>query len=191
MDTEILVVGVGLSDMALLERLALDLSTTLGRHASVAHWTLNPKSAHDPLRNQYSSTKLLAEMFRQGHPSHGRLLGVADVDLYAPVLTFVFGEAQLSGPTAIVSTHRLRPELYGLNADSELLARRLLVEAVHELGHTAGLRHCHRPGCAMNGSTYAEEIDLKGPGLCRSCQTVFDASFPPPGIMDEESGEVD
>lgn len=177
MDAEIHVVGVGLTDTTLLERLAVDLTATLSHTAMVALWTLDPKGAHDPLRNQYNSSHILSEMFQRAIPAKSRLLGVTDADLYAPVLTFVFGEAQLSGPTAVVSTHRLRPELYGLHADPDLLSRRLLVEAVHELGHTAGLRHCLVPRCAMNGSTYVEEIDLKGPGLCPACQAVFDRSF--------------
>ena len=177
MSAEIQVVGVGLSDAELLERLSLDLNVTLGRQTSVTSWKIDPGVAHDPLRNQFNSTRLLAELFERDPPEPTRLLGVTDVDLYAPVLTFVFGEAQLSGPTAIVSLHRLRPERYGLESDPHQLHRRLLVEAVHELGHTAGLRHCQEPTCAMRGSTYVEEIDLKGPGFCEHCQNIFDASF--------------
>ncbi|GAB4327442.1 MAG: archaemetzincin family Zn-dependent metalloprotease [Candidatus Zixiibacteriota bacterium] len=177
MDAEIHVVGVGLSDTTLMDRLAADLTATISHTAVVARWTIDPKGAYDPLRNQYNSSYILSELFRRQIPGKSRLLGVTDVDLYAPVLTFVFGEAQLGGPTAVVSTHRMRPELYGLDPDPELLFRRLLVEAVHELGHTAGLRHCLVQRCAMNGSTYVEEIDLKGPGFCSACQAVFDQSF--------------
>ena len=63
-------------------------------------------------------------------------------DLYVPVLTFVFGEAQLEGNCAVVSTARLHEEFYGMPASDDLLGERLLKEAVHELGHTFGLRHC-------------------------------------------------
>ncbi len=177
MDARIHVVGVGPTDTTLLERLAVDLTATVSQITVVLPWKLDPKSAHDPLRNQYNSSQILSKLFERPIPEKSRLLGVTDSDLFAPVLTYVFGEAQLNGPTAVVSTHRLRPELYGLDPNPDLLSRRLLVEAVHELGHTAGLRHCPLPRCAMNGSTYVEEIDLKGPGLCPDCQAIFDQSF--------------
>ena len=45
-----------------------------------------------------------------------RLLGITGLDLYIPILTFVFGEAQMGGPCAIVSYHRLAQEFYGLPA---------------------------------------------------------------------------
>ncbi|MBI4462937.1 MAG: archemetzincin, partial [Acidobacteria bacterium] len=65
-----------------------------------------------------------------------RLLGITALDLYVPVLTFVFGEAQLSGRCALVSAHRLREEFYGLPPSNDLFHERLVKEAVHELGHT-------------------------------------------------------
>ena len=36
-------------------------------------------------------------------PIPGELLGVTAVDLYIPILTFVFGEAQIGGPCGLVS----------------------------------------------------------------------------------------
>jgi hypothetical protein len=100
-----------------------------------------------------------------------RLLGVTSLDLYIPTLTFVFGEAQLRGPCAVVSIHRLRQEFYGLPRDPRLAADRLLKEAVHELGHTLGLRHCDDYHCAMAPSHAVEWIDLKSPRLCPDCQS--------------------
>ena len=74
------------------------------------------------------------------------------MDLYIPVLTFVFGEAQLSDGGAVVSAHRLRQEFYGMPTDPELLHERLLKESLHELGHTYGLRHCPDYTCVMSSS---------------------------------------
>lgn len=172
---DILVVPVDCANLALLKRLTIDLHATLARTATVASWDLAPQFAREAARGQYNSSMILAELFNRRTNPPMRILGVTDVDLFAPVLTYVFGEAQMHGPAAVVSTFRLRPELYGLEPDPEILSRRLLVESVHELGHTAGLTHCHTPGCAMIGSTYAEEIDLKGPGLCERCGGVFRA----------------
>lgn len=177
MAARILVVGVDCAEQGLLGALATGLSDTLGLCSEMIEAPVNPERALDPARGQYNSGVILQELFALGHRLPTRVLGVTSHDLFAPVLTYVFGEAQLIGPAAVVSTFRLRPERYGLPPDEVILARRLLVEAVHELGHTAGLRHCQIMGCAMNGSTYVEDIDLKGPGLCPHCLAVFRNSF--------------
>ncbi|HYU31798.1 MAG TPA: archemetzincin, partial [Thermoanaerobaculia bacterium] len=77
---------------------------------------------------------------------------------------------QLPGRAAVVSLHRLAPELYGLPADEERLVERAEKEAIHELGHTFGLIHCRQPKCVMRSSTYVEEIDLKEGQFCEGCR---------------------
>ncbi len=125
--------------------------------------------AFDSSRGQYYSTALLKQLGVWLDGGYDRVLGLTDVDLFIPIFTFVFGEAQVDGQTAIVSTYRLRNEFYGLPADPDLCSRRLSKEAVHELGHTFGLRHCGSTGCVMGKSTYVEEIDLKGHRFCYAC----------------------
>jgi archaemetzincin len=98
-----------------------------------------------------------------------RILGVTCVDLYIPILTFVFGEAQMGGPCAVVSAHRLRQEFYGLPSDRNMLQDRLIKEAVHEVGHTLELTHCNDYRCAMAPSHAVEWIDLKDSSLCSTC----------------------
>jgi archaemetzincin len=133
----------------------------------------DPEASFDPSRGQYRATLLLKALLDdpQEDPAD-RVLGVTSVDLFTPVLTYVFGEAQLSGRAAVVSCHRLRNEIYGLPSDPKLLFERLHKEAVHELGHTYGLRHCARIGCVMRASSYAEEIELKSAGFCPGCRAV-------------------
>ena len=99
-----------------------------------------------------------------------RVLGITGVDLYIPILTFVFGEAQMGGPCAVVSFHRLMQEFYGLPADPAVLIDRLVKECVHEVGHTLDLTHCDDYSCAMAPSHAVEWIDLKESVLCPSCQ---------------------
>ena len=106
----------------------------------------------------------------------GPQAAVADVDLYIPILKYVFGEAQVGGPCALVSAHRLHQEFYGLARDTELLQQRLLKECVHELGHTFGLHHCQDYRCAMASSHAVEWIDLRASFLCNECRLQVDAS---------------
>ncbi|MGE5176513.1 MAG: archaemetzincin family Zn-dependent metalloprotease [Hyphomicrobiales bacterium] len=132
----------------------------------------DPEGAFDPSRGQYHSTKLLRMLLDDPQEPADRTLGVAGVDLFTPVLTYVFGEAQLGGRAAVVSIHRLRSELYGLPVDDALLFDRLHKEAVHELGHTYGLLHCANIACVMRASAYVEEIELKGAGFCDLCRAI-------------------
>jgi archaemetzincin len=130
-----------------------------------------PRFAFNTTRQQYLSTEILARMVKRNTPSTARLLGVTLVDLYIPILTFVFGEAQLQGNCALVSAHRLRQEFYGLPANPILFRERLLKEAAHELGHTLTLSHCQDFSCVMAPSHGVEWIDLKTSSFCSSCRS--------------------
>jgi len=131
---------------------------------------LDPAPAFHSERQQYHSSELLQRMRNLVSPRTWRLLGITSLDLYIPILTFVFGEAQIGGPCALVSTYRLREEFYGLKSDPELLQQRLLKEAIHELGHTLELKHCHDYECVMASAHAVEWIDLRGAAFCEACR---------------------
>jgi archaemetzincin len=98
-----------------------------------------------------------------------RVLGVTEVDLAIPMLTFVFGQAQLDGPVAVLSLCRLRQEFYGLQGEEGLLRERVVKEVLHELGHTFGLTHCVEPKCAMSLATHIGLVDNKEERYCAHC----------------------
>lgn len=164
------VLPIGEADLALLDSLAPALAAEFGGSCEVLRGRLDPGAALHPERQQYFSTDLLGRMRPYLAPDSSRLLGVASVDLYIPILTFVFGEAQRDGCCAVVSTCRLRQEFYGLPPDTALLQERLVKEAVHELGHTLGLVHCDDYRCAMAASHSVELIDVKSGSLCTECR---------------------
>jgi archaemetzincin len=169
-------VPVGRLDRALLEPLAEGLTQRLRVACSIQPERLEAEFALNPLRGQYHSTEILHRILRAPGSDVWKVLGVTEKDLYIPVLTFVFGEAQVSDGGAIVSTHRLRQEFYGLPADQELLRERLLKEALHELGHTYGLRHCPDYLCVMSASYGVERIDLKRAEFCPACAEALPAA---------------
>ncbi len=127
-----------------------------------------------PGRQQHHATLVLAALLRHRLDPEAKILGVVTVDLFIPVLTFVFGQAQLDGPSAVVSTYRLRSEFYGLPADEGLLVERAIKESVHELGHAFGLVHCRDYACVMRSSTAVDEVDIKGAAFCARCESLLE-----------------
>ncbi len=128
-----------------------------------------------PSRRQHHATQLLAALLPHLPDPTAKVLGIVPVDLFIPVLTFVFGQAQLDGPGAVVSTYRLGTEFYGLPADEGMLVERVIKECVHELGHTFGLVHCEDYDCVMHSSTAVDEVDLKRSELCGQCASQLEA----------------
>ncbi len=125
--------------------------------------------AYDAGRDQYASIAVLERLTRSCPDDAAKLLAVTSRDLFIPVLTFVFGQAQLNGRVGVVSLARLRQEFYGLSPDSGVLLERARKEALHETGHLFGLVHCHDPACAMSLSTGVRQIDRKEAALCKQC----------------------
>ena len=126
----------------------------------------------DAARGQLHSTKIIKHMLEAPPQDALKVVGVIDRDLCIPILTFVFGEAQLGGMASIVSLARLRQEFYGLPADPVLLKQRFQKEFLHELGHSIGLTHCPDPQCVMSLSTSIVGVDKKGHTYCESCTDV-------------------
>jgi archaemetzincin len=159
----------------LLESLAASLARTFRTPCRIRPEPLDVSATWDSVRRQYYSTAILQLMERAWErPSapDRRVLGVTVGDLYVPVLTFVFGEAQVDGNCATVSTARLREEFYGLPADEALFRARLIKESVHEFGHTFGLRHCADWRCVMSSSYAVERLEVKSARFCAACGKV-------------------
>ncbi|UCB51825.1 MAG: archaemetzincin family Zn-dependent metalloprotease [Candidatus Zixiibacteriota bacterium] len=161
------------TDNGLLEHLSSVLAEAFKMPVSIRPESFSLEEGFDPVRNQYNSTWILSKLLQEVPEEDCKILGVTSLDLFVPVLTFVFGEAQLQGKAAVVSSYRLRDELYGLPRNPERLRERLEKEAIHELAHTFGLVHCREPQCVMHSYTYAEEVDFKSKDFCSTCTVLL------------------
>ena len=162
-------VEIGAFPSGLLEGLLPEAAAALELEVTMASFHLDPEIGYDGRRGQVLAVRLIEEL-RRLTPPEDRVIGAAAVDLFNPVLTFVFGEAEMPGRVAVFSIYRLRQEFYGLPADQGLLAERAAKEMIHEVGHTFGLAHCADASCVMSASHSVEAVDLKGNRMCPKCR---------------------
>ena len=127
--------------------------------------------SYDDDRQQCRSVAILELLARLCPAGAHKLVAVTDRDLFVPVLTFVFGQAQLGGRLAVVSLARLRQEFYGLPSNPKIFEERVRKETLHEAGHLFGLVHCTDRSCAMSLATNVLQIDAKSAGFCAVCAT--------------------
>jgi len=164
----ITLVPIGEVEKSALETLRQPLMEAFSQRTWLGDDVELTKGSWNQRRGQYLASVLLAEL--PSPSADDRVLGVVDVDIFAPGLNFVFGEADIVGRRALISLTRLRQEFYGLPRDENLFHKRALKEAVHELGHTYGLKHCHNSTCVMHFSNSLHDTDLKGWNFCPICQ---------------------
>ena len=128
-----------------------------------------PVHAYDPGRDQYDARVVLDTLREHRTVRATAIMGVTSADLYVPVLTYVYGAAQLGGFCAMVSLHRLRCGFYGMPREPEVFVARAEKTALHELGHSMGLTHCRNRRCAMYSSVCIEDTDGKDAAFCPTC----------------------
>ncbi len=110
--------------------------------------------AYNAQRKQYDAAALLEYLSRiKGNEI---ALWVIDKDMYCKDMSYVFGYAA-DRYAAVLSTYRLKMQ--------ELIVK----EALHEVGHVLGLRHCTNR-CIMRFSNTAEEAESKPQRLCEKCR---------------------
>lgn len=118
-----------------------------------------------PSRQQFEAGCLLNEFKRHTKDLKGKKIWIVSQDLFAPGLNFVFGQAELGGEVAVVSTSRLKA---GALSEARYF-QRLRTEVVHELLHLLGLNHCPNPYCVMYFSNSLSDTDRKGEETCIVC----------------------
>lgn len=168
----IAIAPLGDFDAQLLERLSQDIQRVFGLLAAVRPIPLSLAFAFDAGRRQYHSTPVLQRLSAAAPDDALKVLALVEVDLFIPILTYVYGEAQIGGRACMVSTCRLNAGS-GARYLSEKAAGRIVKESLHELGHTFNLRHCREPACLMHYCRSEADVDRKSDDLCRYCRVLL------------------
>ena len=167
----ILLISYGQFEKEFLEKIASDVSREFQLPVNIEEKQIDLNEYYDHLRLQYDANALLKEIDSISSSELLKKIGLFRVDLFIPILTYIFGQAAFKGSTGIASLYRLRNEQYGMKKDEVLLLNRFSKVVIHEIGHTIGLIHCHNPNCVMRSSTYVEDIDQKSHNICSHCRT--------------------
>ena len=165
------------SNTQLLDRLMGTLRQTFKTNVNKVSLAIDTDSLYSNERRQYFSTGFIEQSLKQTINIKGKVILITELDIYVPVLTFLFGEAQLRGKHSVVSVFRLHEEFYSGVTNNELLFERTIKEVYHELGHNFGLIHCHDWDCVMHSSNSIEEVDLKGNAYCNNCNKLLNNSI--------------
>lgn len=166
----ITLISFGQLDKDMLDMTASAVAQEYHRPVILKDGHLDLSEYFDPGRRQYNGNQLLHHIEGINLSGSLKILGLFNVDLFIPILTYIFGQAYLGGKSGIASIYRLDNKRYGMASDRQLMLTRFQKEVIHELGHTFGLVHCPNPECVMRSSTYVEDIDQKGLHLCRNCK---------------------
>jgi len=176
MDPEnITLISFGYFEKGLLEMITKDVMLEFKLPVKIKEGYLDLSEFYDPSRKQYNGTLLLKEIESGFSSDSDKTIALFNVDLFIPILTYIFGQAFLNGRAGIVSIYRFSNERYGIKKDDKMIVDRFRKEVIHELGHTFGLIHCYDPTCVMRSSTYVEDIGQKSSSLCVKCKKLLGA----------------
>jgi archaemetzincin len=126
---------------------------------------------------KYSSNRILKQLGRFRPNNMYKLLAITERDLYSPIFSCLFGEAQLGGCCALISLFRLRQEYYGLAPDINIFLTRCEKEVIHEIAHLFGLVHCADKNCIMYPSNNIIDTDVKSTSFCSNCLRLLESVF--------------
>jgi archaemetzincin len=144
--------------------------------------------AWNETRGQFHSTAILGKLSEKVPDDVFKVIALTHSDLFIPILTHVYGEAQLAGRSAIVSTFRLDDGISPVGQRAVYLER-IAKEAAHELGHTFDLRHCKDHQCLMHYCRRIGDVDAKTARFCRYCKVLLNDQLKPFSLKGGREGQ--
>jgi archaemetzincin len=167
---KIIITPIGSQDPSLIQQVGIEIKEKFKSLTESLPLLNNINFAYDPVREQYYSTIILERLAGVAPDNAIKIIAIVNEDLFIPILTHVYGEAQLGGKACIVSSYRLRDTSSNI---SDVFSTRLVKEAIHELGHTFNLRHCPDVSCVMHYCRSLKDVDGKTEQFCRYCNIML------------------
>lgn len=167
--------ALGLIEMGRLGELAMrvvaaNLQALIGFSVDILDPLEVPAEALLRHRRQYDGGLIIDHLRRLPLPDHDRILAVTTVDLCTPILTYVFGQAEVGGRAAVVSNFRLRCNEGGGMAPLDRYYERFAKVSLHEIAHTLSLYHCEDVRCLMHFTARVEQLDGLEIAFCKRCE---------------------
>ena len=165
---------IGDVDSSILIRLKKNLHWLVKEYAMKVKILPNPFIIRDEeyieVERQYDGELILKRLEKTlNNVQKNKLLGIIDGDIKGIRKVHLFGLTNLKNSCALISINRLRGSFYRKYEDNALFELRILKEAIHELGHTFGLKHCKNE-CVMKYSKSLEEVDKRPKEFCFTCE---------------------
>jgi archaemetzincin len=161
---------------AVLNIVAANLQEILKLPVDILPARQTPEFAYSDRRKQYQAALILKRLAESRQP-HPRILAIVSVDLFIPVLTYVYGEAQIGGRAAVVSIHRLTQKEEGGGVSLDTFYERVAKVALHELAHTFDLVHCKQSECIMRFSSGPTDLDELPLFFCEYCEAFLEEAY--------------
>ncbi len=167
------IIPIGSVDEKIIEHLEASIPARSGLACRIEDEIEIPAHTYNESRNQYDSKLILKHILENYNTDTVKILGVTKADLFIPIFKYVFGLAQIKGPSSLISLHRLYPQFYDKQPNFPLLMKRVEKTALHELGHTFGLTHCREKKCVMYSSVRIKDTDQKKSFFCPTCFDLY------------------
>ncbi len=164
-----------------LHALAAEIALRTGAVVRVAPAQELPAAAYNASWDRHDADVVLEHLAAHAGQGTWKVLGLTT----APLLRWdgatpapVMGSGKVRGRAAVVSTQSLEWR----SVAQQSVQRRVTAVALHELGHTLGLRHCAVGGCVM-GESHGDSVvwaDMGRTDYCVLCRLKAGAEVLPP-----------
>ncbi len=157
------------TDSLLVRKLQKGLQSYLTADITIGAFKPLPDYAFYKPRSRYIADSLLVFLSLVNPDKEGKIIGITDKDISTRKGDIenwgILGLGSCPGYTCVISTFRAGRQ----KVARAVYIQRIIVLALHELGHTYGLQHCATASCIMKDAGGKMNLD-DGNSYCDKCR---------------------